>query len=449
MIRCPVLETILAELSSLVGGRLQRVDVPDERELVLEFRLPGRTLSVLACVRSEDARIHMVQRRPARKISAGPLQRFLRQHLVGQKLADLLHERHTVSFVLEKHTLALDLRGGKRALRVTPEGVQAPQAVPGHELPDFEANRAAEIYYGTSAEEAADDRQRRYLAQGLKSEKKKLLKLQKNLEKDAERFGHYEQAGHHGELLKSVLGKVRRGEAEFVAYDWSLNREVTAPLDPRLSPKANLQKMFDRAKKAHRGRPMVEAKLGRVEDRLLEIEIQLLEIKEASRAQLQMWVDASSASFEGLRPIIVKKHHPTGSKKPIELVARRFVAVDGTEIWVGKGAANNDRLTFSFAKGDDIWIHARGSSGAHVIVRTETGKYPSPEVVLDAAHLAVHHSSQQKEHKAEVMIAEVRHVKKTKGVAPGRVGVSASRTMLVRMESERLDRLYARFSSGR
>ena len=137
-----------------------------------------------------------------------------------------------------------------------------------------------------------------------------------------------------------------------------------------------------------------------------------------------------------------------GRSSRIDKVSRRFVAEDGTEIRVGRGAQHNDRLTFGFGKGPDIWLHARGTAGAHVLVKAQAGKPPSTQTLLDAAHLAVHYSSQKNETKAEVMIAEIRHVKKTKGAPAGLVGVSQSRTLLVAMEPKRLDRLYGRSEIG-
>ena len=54
---------------------------------------------------------------------------------------------------------------------------------------------------------------------------------------------------------------------------------------------------------------------------------------------------------------------------------REFPLEEGFMLYVGKSAANNDELTMKFAKQNDIWLHARGVSGSHAVIRV-TGKNP-------------------------------------------------------------------------
>src|SRR5205814_10176796 len=100
---------------------------------------------------------------------------------------------------------------------------------------------------------------------------------------------------------------------------------------------------------------------------------------------------------------LVEAPPETRKKKPIEKVARRFFARDGSEIWVGKGAKENDRRTFSFARGDDVWMHASGAAGAHVLVRVDKGKEASTIAMEDAALLAAHYSGAREHADVEVI----------------------------------------------
>ena len=47
---------------------------------------------------------------------------------------------------------------------------------------------------------------------------------------------------------------------------------------------------------------------------------------------------------------------------------RQFDLGEGFILYVGKNAANNDELTMGFAKPNDLWFHARGSSGSHAVL---------------------------------------------------------------------------------
>jgi predicted ribosome quality control (RQC) complex YloA/Tae2 family protein len=438
------LRAVVDELGALAGARLQRLDVVDERELVLELRVPGRTLRIVACARSGAESLHLVEARPARVIPPGPLQGFLRSRLVGQRLARVGSEQRTVRFTFERDELAVDLRGGRRALLVRPGGEAAPEPRPREALPAFERARAAGARFAARAPAAEDERLRSALSRALRSERKKLARLEKNLSGDLARLETFAAEAHRGELLKTVMGRVRRGDASFTAFDWTTGAEVEVPLDPRLSPQGNLQRFFDRAKKAERGRPRVEARLMQVWEKLEDIDARLEQIRIASGETLRALVAKAEVSLEGIRPGAARGAVTRPAPSPLEKVARRFRAVDGSTIWVGRGPKANDRLTFGFAKGADLWLHARGSPGAHVLLVAGGGRAPSSEAVLDAAHLALHASPQRNEAKAEVMVTEARHVKKTKGSAPGLVGVAASRTLLVDVEPERLARLYGR-----
>ena len=441
--RAEELTAVVAELRVLEGARLQRVDVVDERELVLELRIPGRTLRLLACARRPAARVHLVDARPERRIPHGPLQAFLRRRIVGQKVARVSAEGRRLVWVLERDTLSLDLGGGRRALAVTPGGGEPPPATPAEALPELPNNAAAAARWAARAPAADDARLRDRLLAASKAEKKKLRRLERNLLSDLERLERYAAEGMRGELLKTALGRVQRGDQSFRAFDWGEGREVEVPLDARLSPKANLERFFARAKKAARGRPRVEARLEAVWQALEDLESSEAALCAAEGEALAELAGPLSADLEGFGGA-ERAPKPSSGDKPIDRVARRFEAVDGSELRVGRGAEANDALTFRFAQGRDLWLHVRGSPGAHVVLRVAAGRAPSPEAVLDAAHLAVHHSPQKAEGKAEVMIAEVRHVKKTKGAPAGQVGVGSSRTLLVSMEPERLDRLYGR-----
>ncbi len=48
---------------------------------------------------------------------------------------------------------------------------------------------------------------------------------------------------------------------------------------------------------------------------------------------------------------------------------RRYQTTGGLEVRVGRGPAPNDDLTFHHSSPDDIWLHARDTAGAHVILR--------------------------------------------------------------------------------
>ena len=101
----------------------------------------------------------------------------------------------------------------------------------------------------------------------------------------------------------------------------------------------------------------------------------------------------------------------------------RVVEVQGFEVLVGKGDAENDRLTFEVAEPHDLWLHVAGPAGSHVVVRNPEKLDELPrEVIQRAAELAAWHSKARGSRgKVEVHVCRAADVSKPRGFAPGEV----------------------------
>ena len=86
-------------------------------------------------------------------------------------------------------------------------------------------------------------------------------------------------------------------------------------------------------------------------------------------------------------------------------------------------------MTFRLARRDDLWLHVRERTGAHVIV--QGGADLSDEVVAAAAALAAYFSQSRSDSAVDVDVAPVRAVRKIPGGAPGRVTYRDFRTIRV------------------
>jgi predicted ribosome quality control (RQC) complex YloA/Tae2 family protein len=113
-------------------------------------------------------------------------------------------------------------------------------------------------------------------------------------------------------------------------------------------------------------------------------------------------------------------------------------------IFVGRNARENDELTFGLAKSDDLWLHARGTPGSHVIVRLGKGTDPPVETLRDAATLALLYSDLKKSGKGEVVYTRRKWVKKARGQAPGAVTITQEKSLHVSLDKTRLDALKVR-----
>jgi len=98
--------------------------------------------------------------------------------------------------------------------------------------------------------------------------------------------------------------------------------------------------------------------------------------------------------------------------------------IEGFVVLVGKGAAENDRLTLDVAEPRDFWLHvAGGMPGSHVVVRNPDDLDELPQAVLRAAaELAAYHSKARNARgKVEVHHCRAGDVRKRRGSPAGQV----------------------------
>ena len=103
--------------------------------------------------------------------------------------------------------------------------------------------------------------------------------------------------------------------------------------------------------------------------------------------------------------------------------AWRTEIIDGFEVLVGKGARENDALTFGEGRPRDLWLHAAGYAGSHVLIRLpDDAQDPAPDVIERAARLAAWHSKARGARgKVEVHVCRVADISKPRGAPAGQV----------------------------
>jgi predicted ribosome quality control (RQC) complex YloA/Tae2 family protein len=101
----------------------------------------------------------------------------------------------------------------------------------------------------------------------------------------------------------------------------------------------------------------------------------------------------------------------------------KTLETDGWQILVGKGDAENDRLTFEVAEPRDFWLHVAHLPGSHVVIRNPDELPEPPKSVLDyAAELAVWSSkAREAGGKVAVHLCRVADVSKRRGAPRGQV----------------------------
>lgn len=480
------IEAVVRELAPLVGSRVDAVRVHAERALTLElFGRAGPALLLLSA-EPDVTRLHLVRARPPQPHSPFPFQAVLRREIEGARLASIesLSGDRVVALALEtprgplrlvgeltgRHG-NLFLVGGDGIIRASagrnlsqrrkllagePYVAPAPPPSPRPEQPRFTPDPSApfplsaaiEARYAALEAERLVAEGRRRLREPVRAGVARAARAVEKLIDEAARVPAAEADRRVADLLKANLRAVKRGTQEVTLTEWTEEgpREVRVALDPALTPQANMERFYRRYRRIADSAARVMARTAEVRDREAALRALLAEIDAAPLEELPRLEREARRLGAGPRPQPQPRPGgPAGRARVREeaLPYRSFRSATGAAILVGRGAAENDRLTLRVARGNDLWLHARGIAGAHVVVRLEKGRGPDQDTLLDAAHLAVHFSDARGAPQADVAYTRAKYVRKPKGAAPGAVTYSQEKVLLLRTEHGRIERLLA------
>jgi predicted ribosome quality control (RQC) complex YloA/Tae2 family protein len=235
--------------------------------------------------------------------------------------------------------------------------------------------------------------------------------------RDNARTAEYEQYGH---AILAHLHDIHKGDDAFLLDG---NR---IPLDRALSPAQNAQRYFEKVKRL---RTAAAEKVARIDPARGQLAVVLTLLEKLD----------SLSSSEDLR--LFRQQHASAldllglsekAKKRAELPFRVFTVDGDFQVWVGKSSQNNDLLTLHHAKPNDLWFHARGSSGSHVVLKIASGKGdPSKKAKEEAAAIAAYYSKMKTASLVPVAMTERKYVRKPKGAPAGTVILERERVLFV------------------
>lgn len=222
------------------------------------------------------------------------------------------------------------------------------------------------------------------------------------------------------DLLLAHVRDVPRGARSVLLPDFE-GGEVRVELDPALSAVRNADRLYDRARRRQRAATKLPAMLARAE------------AEQARLAQLRDDVAQGTTSGESARAALgapVRR----GGRRQVEPARpfRVYRTSNGLEVRVGRGARANDDLTFHHSAPDDVWLHARDTAGAHVILRwSDREAGPPARDLAEAAALAALHSKARTSATVPVDWTRRKYVRKPRKAPPGRVVADRLRTIFV------------------
>lgn len=229
---------------------------------------------------------------------------------------------------------------------------------------------------------------------------------------------HLQQIAHQldyqtqGSLLLSHMQSIQPGAKQVSLPRWDLPHEqVQIKIDPTKSIVENANRLFLKAKNQHIEQEKREQYLQHLRDQLAGVEE-----KQAALHKISSWRDL--LRFEQKQPAKTQTVHPW-----------RVYHIGNLEVWVGKNAQGNDEILRRAHK-DDLWLHARGVAGSHVLIRNAGKKLTQP-LLEKAAAWAAFFSKGRSEQLCPVSYSERKFIRKPKGAAAGAVIMEREKVIIV------------------
>ncbi|OGW36606.1 MAG: hypothetical protein A2010_03280 [Nitrospirae bacterium GWD2_57_9] len=480
-----VLKSVIPELARiLVNAGVERVYENASGDIVIVLRNQGRGHFLLASPDRSMPRIHLIGKKPPAALSMHSFTLYLKSRATGGKIAavSLLNQDRVVELRFrrqnEEHHLIFELTGTRSnmiltdssglieaiyhpvrfsasATRMLQAGWQyvppqqkttsADKGVPGRESAEqapqpqpgpAPCNRDAEAFYDRLLDQKRFSSVRTQLRAAVEKYLKRTERRRDAIESDEKESGTADELRRTGELILANLNRIGPGmtEIELVGYD---GRSFLVSLDPRRSAAGNADQYFKRYKKSKSGREIRAARLQESREESSVLRGLQQELEQA----------ATEAELAGIRTALEKMGYgrPEAGhgnrarqreRTSPETASFHRIHYRGWEIIVGKSAAGNDHITFKMAGPNDLWLHAEGIPGSHVLVRNPENREMEQDILLKAAALAAFYSKGRSAGKVAVTYTFARHVKKPRGAKPGLVSLMQRRTIIAVPEKE-------------
>eukprot|EP00192_Tetraselmis_astigmatica_P007087 CAMPEP_0117698122 /NCGR_PEP_ID=MMETSP0804-20121206/29597_1 /TAXON_ID=1074897 /ORGANISM="Tetraselmis astigmatica, Strain CCMP880" /LENGTH=703 /DNA_ID=CAMNT_0005512425 /DNA_START=58 /DNA_END=2170 /DNA_ORIENTATION=+ len=272
----------------------------------------------------------------------------------------------------------------------------------------------------------------------VKSALKRLNTKIAQLEKQMGSSGKNEEVQKLGDLLMANLHRCEPGMTSIDVEDWETGDIVTIPLDPQKSAVQVAESFYKKGGKMRRSVEQVAPLLKQSTEEisyLQEVELSvnqlgnyetendlytLLEIRDELVSGRYMRPPPESA-LENRGASKGRKAQKKGKAKGAVGSCREFVTpTSGLKVLAGRNNRQNDALSRAAAD-NDLWLHARGVPGSHVVIKVPAGSQVTAEDREFAASIAAFFSKAQSSSRVDVICVEASNVKRPSGAKPGQV----------------------------
>ena len=232
----------------------------------------------------------------------------------------------------------------------------------------------------------------------------------------------------YGELLHTYGYNLEPGAKSLTCLNYYTNEDITIPLDKDKTAMENATSYFNRYNKLKRTFEALSELIVETKNQIDHLESILTSLDMATSE-----TDLSEIKEELIEYGYMKRKGGKNTKKGKVEKGKplHYISSDGFHMYVGKNNYQNEELTFKFANGKDMWFHAKGMAGSHVIVKLEMADELPDRTYEEAGRLAAYYSKGRQAPKVEIDYTERRNLKKPPKANPGFVIYHTNWSLLI------------------
>lgn len=385
---------------------------------------PGTLAQLLG---EQDAELLLWQKLVAVLRGVSPL---LAREVVYRTTGDVKCGEADAAAALEQllQLLSLGTTGEWRPTVALKEGkviAYAPYALtqyPQHEARET-ISAAMSSYYGQQFGGDAYAVARNKLLEVIAQQRQRQLRKRKALARSEPTPGRLEELRRHGELLLAYAQQVSPGQEYLIVDLGSGELPVVIALDPHRTAIENAQDYFRRYEKA-------KSAVGEVPQVVAQVDAELAFLDQLS-TDLDLATDRSG--IEAVRSALEHAGYLAPSRRKVQPPRQgplRVQSDEGFVILAGRNSWQNEEVTFRRSSSQDVWLHAQGIPGAHVVIRSEGREVPEA-TLRRAAELAARFSAARREKNVAVDYTLRKNVRRFRSGRPGQVTYKRQKTIIV------------------
>lgn len=263
---------------------------------------------------------------------------------------------------------------------------------------------------------------RSQLVQALKKGRRRLQAMQLDLE-EAAQIGEFEKKGN---TLLANIAHLAGGRSIVElqdVFDPTGRALLRIELNPDRSPAENAVRYLKSVKKFKRRREILPGRIADLAQQCARYEDWIGEVEGDNwqhDQELRHWLENRGRPMDRARRAGPSAH------------PRRYRTSTGWSVWAGRNNKENDVLTHKMSAQNDLWFHAHGYPGSHVVLRREGRKEePDKQTLQEAAALAAFWSKGKTAKKISVVYTLVKYVTKPRGGAPGQALLRREKAIVV------------------